>query len=228
METEFIYWRHPSVPGIKIEEICGGEDKSGKLWKDMAYQVYSENGRESYREIGHYRNGAPFLFGEEARISISHADHFLVVATLPPTPEVDLAEFSRRAALGVDAERLDREQVLAIRSRFLSPRELEKIGEDDLVANILAWTAKEACYKALMMEGVDFREDIRIEVLPELMPVVPVYDKEEFPEIRFGRALCRRGDEEVELTLYSYGSEGHAVTLAYSPQCAKFAVKRQG
>lgn len=223
METEFIYWRHPSIPGIKIEEICGGEDKEGKLWKEMAYQLYCENGKESYREIGHYHNGAPFLFGEDTRISISHTDHFLIVATLPPTPEVELSEFSRRTAMGVDVESRDREQVLKIRERFLSKKELTMISADNLDANILAWTSKEACYKALFCEGIDLREDICIERLPELGPAVIVYDKKEFPEIRYGKALCRRKEEEVELTLYSYESEGKIVTLAYSPQCAKFA-----
>ena len=225
METELIYWRHPSIPGIKIEEICGGEDKGKKLWLEMAYQIYSENGKESFREIGHYRNGAPFIYGEENRISISHTNHFLVVATLTPTPEVDLSDFSRRAAMGVDCERNDRKQVLNVRERFLSEKELENIPDDDLKANIIAWTVKEACYKALLEEGLDFRTQILIEKLPGISPSVPVYDKKEFPEIIYGKALCHRSGEEIELTLFSYESEGNIVTLAFSPQCAKFAGK---
>lgn len=223
METDFIYWRHPTIPGIKVEEVCGGEDKTGRLWKEMAYQLYCENGKETYREIGHFHSGAPFLFGEESRISISHTDHFLVVATLPATPEVDLSEFTQRAAMGVDAERKDREQVLKVRDKFLSERERAMIPADDVEKNILAWTVKEACYKALLSEGIDLSEDIRIERLPGLSPAVPVYDKKEFPEIIYGQAFCRRGEEEIELTLYSYESEGNIVTLAYSPKCAKFA-----
>ena len=226
METEFIYWRHPSIPGIKLEEVSGGEDKSGRLWIEMARQVYCENGRECYREIGHYRNGAPFLFGEESRISISHSDHLLVVATLPSTPEVDLSEFSFRAAMGVDTERRDRSQVMRVRDRFLSERELQMIDNDDIEKNIIAWTAKEACYKALLEEGLDFRCDISIERLPAISPAVPVYDHDEFPEIIYGKALCRRGEENVELTLFCYESEEHIVTLAYSPQCAKFAKQK--
>lgn len=85
METEFIYWRHHTLPGIKVEEICGGENRPMSLWREMAYRVYSENGREVYREIGHFRNGAPFLIGENGRISITHTGRFLAVATLPPT-----------------------------------------------------------------------------------------------------------------------------------------------
>ena len=225
MEKEFIYWRHPSLPGIKIEEVSGGEDKSGKLWKEMAYQLYCENGKGNYREIGHFHNGAPFLFGEESRISITHTDHFLAVATLPPTPEVELSEFNRRSAMGIDAERADRTQVLKIRDRFLSDKELEMIPADDLRMNVMAWTVKEACYKALMTEGLDFRKDIRIEKMPGISPAVTVYSPKEFPEIVYGKAICRREDEEVELTLFTYESEGNIVTLAYSPKCAKFSKK---
>lgn len=38
METEFIYWRHPSLPGIKVEEVSGGEDRQGNVWLEMARQ----------------------------------------------------------------------------------------------------------------------------------------------------------------------------------------------
>lgn len=100
------------------------ETKSGRLWIDMAKQIYAENGRDAYREIGHFSNGAPFLFGSTSRISISHADHLLVVASLPRTPEADLSVFSPRTAMGIDAEHLDREQVVKVRSKFLSDDEM--------------------------------------------------------------------------------------------------------
>lgn len=203
--------------------MCGAEDKSGRLWKDMALQVYCENGKESYREIGHYKNGAPFLNGEECRISISHASRLLVVATLPSTPEVDLAVFSVRAAMGVDTERKDREQVLKIRDRFLSADEQAMIAADDVLASVIAWTVKEAVYKAAMTEGLDWREDIRIKEMPQPGPAVTVYDKQEFPQIVYGRATARIPEiGETEFTLYCYESEEHIVTLAYSPKCAKF------
>lgn len=28
-DSDFIYWRHPTVPGIKVEEVSGG-DKIGR------------------------------------------------------------------------------------------------------------------------------------------------------------------------------------------------------
>jgi hypothetical protein len=226
---DFIYWRHPTVPGIKVEEITGGEHYRGKVWLDMARQVYCENGRDVYREIGHFRNGAPFLYGETSRISVTHCDGFLAVATLPPTPEVSLDAFSDRAAMGIDAERADRTQVLRIRERFLSDEELAMIPEEDLTLNVQAWTVKEAAYKAAFAEGIDFRSDIRIIWLPRLAPAVPVFDPVEFgmdnipkelPEEFFGEV--RIGKERVPLRVYSYLSDGFIVTLCYSPRCAKF------
>ncbi len=222
METEFIYWRHHTLPGIKVEEVCGGDCYSLPIWTEMAYQVYSENGRDGYREIGHFRNGAPFLMGENGRISITHTDHFLAVATLPPTPEVDLSVFSERAAVGIDAERADREQTLRVRERFLSDEELNMIAKDDVRMNVMAWTAKEALYKAAMQEGLDWREDITIIALPKIGPAVPVYDKKEFDPIQTGEAIVKIEDTEYRFVLYSYESEGNIVTLAYSPRCAKF------
>ena len=222
METEFIYRRHHTLPGIKVEEVCGGEDRSLKLWIEMAYQVYSENGKEGYREIGHFRNGAPFLVGEIGRISITHTGRFLAVATLPDTPEVDLSVFSERAAMGIDAERADREQTLRVREKFLSDDELQMIDKEDVKMNVMAWTAKEALYKAAMQEGLDFKNDIRILSLPKIGPAVPVYDKNEFDPIRTGEAVVKIEDKEYPFVLYTYESEGNIVTLAYSPRCAKF------
>lgn len=222
METEFIYWRHHTLPGIKVEEVCGGEDHSLKLWIEMAYQVYSENGKEGYRELGHFRNGAPFLVGETGRISITHTGRFMAVATLPDTPEVDLSVFSERAALGIDAERADREQTLRVRNKFLSDDEQQMIDKDDVKKNVMAWTAKEALYKAAMQDGLDFKNDIRILSLPKIGPAVPVYDKNEFDPIRTGEAVVKIEDKEYPFVLYTYESEGNIVTLAYSPRCAKF------
>ena len=209
METEFIYWRHPSLPGIKVEEVSGGEDRQGNVWLEMARQIYCENGKDTYREIGHFHNGAPFLYGEQGRISVTHCRGLLAVATLPPTPEVELGVFSERTALGIDAERADRTQVLKVRDKFLSETELRMVADEDTVANIIAWTSKE--------DPAEFH----------------AASKDELLEMVTGRAevaLRAEGDASaavVELLLYSYRSDDHIVTLAYSPKCAKFGRNSQ-
>ena len=42
------------------------------------------------------------------------------------------------------------------------------IPASDVLANVMAWTAKEALYKAAMSEGLDFAKDIAIRSLPKL------------------------------------------------------------
>lgn len=222
METEFIYWRHHTIPGIKVEEVCGGEDRPQRLWLEMAYQLYCENGRDEYREIGHFRNGAPFLMGEDCRISITHTEHFLAVATLAATPDRDLSVFSGETALGIDAERADRAQTLRVRERFLNERELAMIAAEDVRQNVMAWTAKEALYKAALQPGLDFREGIRILEMPKLGPAVPVYDKKEYDPVTPGRAEVDIDGEVHSFILYSYESEGNIVTLAYTAASRRF------
>lgn len=237
METEFIFWRHETSPGIRVEEICGGEDKSAKLWKVMARQVFGENGGDRFREISHTAAGAPLLVDTGQRISVSHTQHFMVVAFLPRTPEADLEGFSLRTAMGIDCERRDRAQVLKIAGRVMTPEELSLVEEyatlletgdshhepmmkeeATVTANLLAWTVKEALYKAALTPGLDFRTQLHIESLPEICGNPLVRNP------RYGKAHIRLGGEagDVEMDLFSYLSEEHIVTLAYSPKCAKF------
>lgn len=242
---EFIYWAHPTPPGIRVEEVSGLPQRPVRVWVEMARQIFCENGREGYRDMGHYRNGAPFLFSVPARISLTHTSGLFAVAMLPRTPEADLTRMSPRTALGIDAERLDRGQVLKVRERFLSDTELESIAADDLEANILAWTAKEAAYKAALHPGLDLRRDIGIETLPVLDRQM---NRPGAPAPIYGRATVAipgadgahnengctpapadgapsKGSDNItlDLDLYSYESDGCCVTLAYSPKCAKFA-----
>lgn len=221
METEFIYWRHHTPAGIKVEEISGAEDRSGRLWREMALQIYCENGKDVYRQIGHYRNGAPFLEGEDSRISLTHTGHLLAVATLPRTPEADLRVFSTRTAMGIDAEKVDREQARKIRDRFLGEEELKLVDAGSTEANVLAWTVKEALYKAALGEAKDFRADLRILELPRLGTAAgdPLKGG-------FGKAEIIFHDEDgtahaEPMQLYSWASDGYLLTLAYSPACAK-------
>lgn len=211
METEYIYWRHRTPVGIRVEEVSGAEQRKGRVWREMAMQVYKENGRDGYRDIGHYPSGAPFLYGDNSRISVSHTDGLLVVATLPKTPEADLSLFNTRTAMGIDTERSSRSQVIGVRGKFLSDKEMEMVPESDLALNVLAWTCKEAAYKAALTEGLDCKEAIRLLRLPGI------------EEQTLGEALVITPEgEEIPLLLYSYLSDDFIVTLAFHRKCAKF------
>lgn len=213
METDFVYWRHRTPIGVKVEEISGGENRAGAIWRAMAWQVWKENGRDGYREVDHMENGAPLLWGEHSRISVSHAGHLLVVATLPPTPEAELDHFNERTALGVDTEKADRAQVLKIRERFLNDDELKMAGTDDIRKSIVAWTSKEALYKAALTPGLDWRKQIRIKRLP-------------VPDGELGEAEVEIDGRNVPFILYSYLSDSYVVTLAITPRTATYVKEK--
>lgn len=223
MEEDFVYWRHHTPVGIKVEEISGGERYSdAKTWLALAQQIYCENGKEGYRPLEHFDNGAPYIDGDPSRISITHTTGLLAVATLPKSPETDLRHFSERTAMGIDAERRDRKQVLDVRERFISEKEMELAKEDDVEANIALWTAKEALYKAAMTPGLNLKNDILVVSLPSPMIVSP--DKNNKPIFTYteGKArICVEGKWH-NMLLFSYDSDDCRVTLAYSPRCAKF------
>lgn len=220
---EFVFWKHSTPVGIMVEEVSEGDDFKGNVWKDLALQIISEHGKNDYREFLHLNNGVPILKGYDGRISISHTAGLYLLAYLPPTPESDLTEFSQRTAMGIDCERLDREQVLKVRDKFLSDDEKNIIKEDDLTANIQAWTAKEALLKASLNPAIDYKNDIKLLSLPPI-DENPAIGKDE--ELKLGEAILtlREYDktQDVPMALYSYESEGHCVTLAFSPKCARF------
>lgn len=216
METEYTYCRRRTPVGVKVEEIAGAEQRSGAVWLALAMQVYRENGRDGeYRTVEHTESGAPLLEPENARISISHTGHLLVVATLPETPDVDLTRFNPATALGVDAEHRDRAQVLKVRERFLSEPERALIVDNDIEANIVAWTVKEAVYKAALTPGLDLR-DIRISRMPSFRDGEP---------LGLATAVIP-GFGHVEFQLYSYPVDDCIVTLALTADTVTFTTPR--
>lgn len=202
METDFIYWDHKLPRDITVAEISGAEDKSPALWKAMALQLLAEHSEDGWRQIGHFASGAPFFEDERRRVSLTHTNHFMAIAWLPEVENIPSDNFVPTAALGIDAERKDRPQVLRIRPRFLSEEELLLAGEEDVEANILLWTVKEAAYKAALTPGLDFRKDIRIEKLPEIRSKGR------------GHASVFIMGRWYPLTLFSWESEGNILTVA--------------
>lgn len=222
-EQDLIFWSHPTAPGIKVEEIFGGKKYSPKIWKNLALQIFCEQGKDNYREILHFRNGAPIIKDFDCRVSFSHTNGLLVAAFLPPTPEINLSLFSPLTAMGIDAEKLDRKQVLRVREKFLSDKEISLIPEDDLTANIIAWTAKEALLKAAMDKEINYRENITLIRLPGLYNS-PMPAKEDLKE--YGKAIIRidsdNSTNEVSFSIFSYESEGYCITLAWADDSIRF------
>lgn len=93
--------------------------------------------------------GAPYIKDEDANISISHTTGIVVLAI----------DYNSR--VGVDIEEIS-PRILRVREKFLSDEELILIPEDDLRMHTIAWTAKEALFKAIPENGIDFAQDLHL------------------------------------------------------------------
>lgn len=232
--SDFIYEKNISPSGIAVEEIYGADEKSPKVWKLFALQIFSE-AEGDYRNIEHLDNGAPIFDGISQRISVSHTTHHLVVASIPKTPDINLEEVNIRTAIGVDIEKSDRLQVLKVIDKFLTAEEQkllpscpeaegacrslnEEDGSQIAVEYILAWTCKEALYKAVMGVASDWKEDYRIISLPKLAADI----KSATPD-KYGKAMINLpGAAPIEMNLASWQSDGHIITLAFSRKIPMF------
>lgn len=191
---------------ILIEEITGGTSLSPKIWQLLSKQVWAEHGENGqYRELGHFPSGAPYVEDSDRRISISHTKGMLVVASCPPVAGIDLEHFNESAAIGIDVERVDRQQVIRLRKKFLHDAELEMIDANDVESNVIAWTCKEALYKASLQSGLDWKDNYRI-------LEIPTSTKSGHGEVQLATG------SSLSFHLHTYRSEDYIITLAYSPQ----------
>lgn len=101
--------------------------------------------------LEHDANGAPLINIPGISISISHTAGWLCMA------------FTNSSCyMGIDIEAFNK-RVLNVRQKFLNDDEQAWIPSDDITANLLAWTAKEAIYKANMMPGTSLARGINLE-----------------------------------------------------------------
>ena len=101
--------------------------------------------------LTHDGQGAPMVTGMDVSISITHTVGLVGLA------------WNAHLVVGLDAERIDRRQVIKVRDKFLNAAEQQFIAEDDQAAHIIAWTAKEAIIKAERNSAIDWTEGICLE-----------------------------------------------------------------
>lgn len=104
--------------------------------------------------IAYKPNGAPYLPDSPLYISISHTKGYAAVL------------LQSQPAVGVDIEYRS-ERVRKIRSRFMTPEEECGIDKNFETAHLLIhWCAKEALFKMIGQEEVDFRRHLHIQPFP--------------------------------------------------------------
>lgn len=102
--------------------------------------------------ISYNKSGKPLLNHPiYPNISISHSREYVAVMV------------HRYLAVGIDIESMNRNYA-PIRKRYLSEMELQQVNEDPLLQCIY-WCAKEAVFKLIEEDGVDFRKQIEVSAL---------------------------------------------------------------
>jgi len=104
------------------------------------------------KDILYMTSGKPYLMNAENNISISHTKGYVAVL---------LSSFNLSA---IDIETRS-ERVLKIRKKFMAlEEELELVasGSDEVTGLLLHWCAKEAMFKAVPYEGIDFISELHV------------------------------------------------------------------
>ena len=149
-ETEEELKALTSVPTDEMEEILLIRNESQRRQK-LAVRALLNELFEEKMYLNHHDNGKPFLENCVTNISITHTDKYVAVIT---HDEDDL---------GIDIESLDRD-FSAVEKKALSEEEIEDLDEDkknDQLA--IYWCAKEAIFKRMSQNRVDFAEQIEVE-----------------------------------------------------------------
>ena len=95
-------------------------------------------------------NGKPFLADNSYHISVSHSVKWIAVMAHPTQ------------LVGIDIE-VPTDKIQKIYKRFLSTIEQEELSNGNDISQLhLAWSAKEALYKIIGKEAIDFAKQLRI------------------------------------------------------------------
>lgn len=151
-ETEEELKEHCSIPSDELEEISMYKSESQRRQK-LAVRALLEEAFDEKVYLNHHDNGQPFIENEATNISITHTDKYVAIIL---HPEDDL---------GIDIESLDRD-FSAVEKKALNEDEIDDLEDDKQEKNeqlAIYWCAKEAIYKRMGVNSVDFAEQIEVE-----------------------------------------------------------------
>lgn len=141
-----------SIPTDEMEEIDMYGSESQRKQK-LAVRALLEEAFEEKVYLNHHDNGKPFIENEAINISITHTDKYVAIIL---HDEDDL---------GIDIESLDRD-FSAVEKKALNEDEIDDLEDDKQEKNeqlAIYWCAKEAIFKRMSINKVDFAEQIDVE-----------------------------------------------------------------
>ena len=149
-ETEEELLNITSVPNDELEEISLFRNESQRKQK-LAVRALINEMFEEKMYLNHHDNGKPYLENCATNISITHTDKYVAVIT------------HEEEEVGIDIESLERD-FSAVEKKALSEDEIDDL-EDEKKNEQLAiyWCAKEAIFKRMSQNRVDFAEQIEVE-----------------------------------------------------------------
>ena len=146
-ETEEELLNLTSVPTDELEEISLFRNESHRKQK-LAVRALLNEVFEEKMYLNHHDNGKPYLENCATNISITHTDKYVAIIT------------HDEEELGIDIESLDRD-FAAVEKKALSEEDLDDEKKNEQLA--IYWCAKEAIFKRMSQNRVDFAEQIEVE-----------------------------------------------------------------
>ena len=152
-ETEDELKTLSSVPTDEMEEINLYGNESQRKQR-LAVRALINELFDEKMYLDHHDNGKPYLENCATNISITHTDKYVAVII---HDEDDL---------GIDIESLDRD-FSSVEKKALSEDEIDDLDDDDRKKMneqlAIYWCAKEAIFKRMSQNRVDFAEQIEVE-----------------------------------------------------------------
>lgn len=149
-ETEEELRNLTSVPNDEMEEILLIRNESQRKQK-LAVRALLNEMFDEKMYLNHHDNGKPFLENCVTNISITHTTKYVAVIVHDD------------AELGIDIESLDRD-FSAVEKKALSDEEIDDLDEDRKNEQLaIYWCAKEAIFKRMAQNKVDYAEQIEVE-----------------------------------------------------------------
>ena len=139
-----------SVPTDEMEEISLFRNENHRKQK-LAVRALLNEVFEEKMYLNHHDNGKPYLENCVTNISITHTDKYVALI------------IHDEEELGIDIESLDR-NFAPVEQKALSEDEIDDLDEDKKNEQLaIYWCAKEAIFKRMSQNRVNFAEQIEVE-----------------------------------------------------------------
>ena len=149
-ETEDELIQLSSVPTDEMEEILLYRSESQRRQK-LAVRALLNEVFEEKMYLNHHDNGKPYLENCATNISITHTEKYVAII------------IHDEEELGIDIESLDR-NFAPVEQKALSEDEIDDLDDDKKNEQLaIYWCAKEAIFKRMSQNRVNFAEQIEVE-----------------------------------------------------------------